>query len=61
MVESNYEILGIQEGDFSVRKFVMPLERLVLEFHSDRGGDDEQFKKIKRRPLMTSKIGKKVS
>ena len=47
MVESNYDILKISEG--ASKKAIQEAYRnLVLEIHSDRGGDDEQFKKIKQ-------------
>ena len=46
MVESNYEILEIIEG--STQKEIRDgFRRLALRVHSDRGGDIEQFIKIK--------------
>ncbi|SVB25811.1 uncharacterized protein METZ01_LOCUS178665, partial [marine metagenome] len=47
MVETNYEILKIHDGatEKEIRK---AYRNLVLKFHTDRGGDDEQFKKIKQ-------------
>jgi len=47
MVESNYDILKIQSGA-SKKDIRRAYRNLVLKLHSDRGGDDEQFKKIKR-------------
>ena len=47
MVESNYDILKIQSGA-SKKDIRKAYRSLVLKLHSDRGGDDEQFKKIKR-------------
>jgi hypothetical protein len=57
MVQSNYEILGVSEG--ATRQEIRDaFRKLVLEHHSDRGGDDEQFKKIKR-AFDDLKLGKK--
>ena len=57
MIESNYEILGIIEG--STQKEIRDgFRRLALRFHSDRGGDIEQFIKI-REAYNDLKIGKK--
>ena len=47
MAESNYDILKIQSGA-SKKDIRKAYRSLVLKLHSDRGGDDEQFKKIKR-------------
>ena len=47
MAESNYDILKIQSGA-SKKDIRRAYRSLVLKIHSDRGGDDEQFKKIKR-------------
>jgi len=47
MVESNNDILKIQSGA-SKKDIRKAYRSLVLKLHSDRGGDDEQFKKIKR-------------
>ncbi|MCV0372858.1 MAG: J domain-containing protein [Nitrosarchaeum sp.] len=57
MVESNYDILGIIEGstDKEIRD---AFRRLALQFHSDRGGENEQFIKIKQ-AYEDLKIGKK--
>ena len=47
MVENNYDILGIVEG--STKKEIRDaFRRLALQFHSDRGGENEQFIKIKQ-------------
>jgi curved DNA-binding protein CbpA len=47
MVESNYDILGITEG--STEKEIRDgFRRLALQFHSDKGGDNLQFIKIKQ-------------
>jgi len=57
MVESNYDILGIIEG--STQKEIRDgFRRLALQVHSDRGGDIEQFIKIKE-AYEDLKIGKK--
>ena len=57
MVESNYDILEIVEG--STEKEIRDgFRRLALQFHSDRGGDNEQFIKIKQ-AYEDLKIGKK--
>jgi len=57
MVQSNYEILEIIEG--STQKEIRDsFRRLALQFHSDRGGDVEQFIKIKE-AYEDLKIGKK--
>jgi hypothetical protein len=47
MVHSNYDILGIVDGSSRV-EIRTAFRKLVLEHHSDRGGDDEQFKRIKQ-------------
>jgi hypothetical protein len=57
MVESNYDILGIAEGS-SEREIRDGFRRLALQFHSDRGGDSDQFIKIKQ-AYEDLKIGKK--
>lgn len=57
MVESNYDILGVRENA-SRGEIRDAFRRLVLEHHSDRGGDDEQFKKIKQ-AFDDLKLGKK--
>ncbi len=57
MVESNYDILGITEGS-TVKEIRDGFRRLALQFHSDKGGDNEQFIKIKE-AYEDLKIGKK--
>ena len=47
MVENNYDILKIHDGA-TEKEIRVAYRNLVLKFHADRGGDDEQFKKIKR-------------
>ena len=47
MVESNYDILGITEGT-TEKEIRDAFRRLALQFHSDRGGENEQFIKIKQ-------------
>ena len=57
MVESNYDILEIVEG--STEKEIRDgFRRLALQFHVDRGGENEQFIKIKQ-AYEDLKIGKK--
>ncbi|MBT5201783.1 MAG: DnaJ domain-containing protein [Thaumarchaeota archaeon] len=57
MVENNFDILGILEG--STEKEIRDgFRRLALQFHSDRGGENEQFIKIKQ-AYEDLKIGKK--
>ena len=57
MVESNYDILGIVEGT-TEKEIRDAFRRLALQFHSDRGGENEQFIKIKQ-AYDDLKIGKK--
>jgi len=57
MVESNYDILGIPENS-SEKEIRDGFRRLALQFHSDKGGDNEQFIKIKQ-AYEDLKIGKK--
>ena len=57
MVESNYDILKVQERA-SKKEIRRAYRNLVLKLHSDRGGDDEQFKRIKR-AYEDLQIGKK--
>ena len=57
MVESNYDILGIIE-DSTKKETRDAFRRLALQFHSDRGGENEQFIKIKQ-AYEDLKIGKK--
>jgi curved DNA-binding protein CbpA len=57
MVESNYDILGIIEGS-SEKEIQNAFRRLALQYHSDRGGENSQFIKIKK-AYEDLKIGKK--
>lgn len=57
MVETNYDILGIVEGS-TEKEIRDAFRRLALQFHSDRGGENEQFIKIKQ-AYEDLKIGKK--
>lgn len=57
MIESNYDILGISEGS-TEKEIRDAFRRLALQFHSDRGGENEQFIKIKQ-AYEDLKIGKK--
>ena len=57
MVENNYDILGIVEGT-STKDIRDAFRRLALQYHSDRGGKNEQFIKIKQ-AYEDLKIGKK--
>jgi len=57
MVESNYDILAIVEG-CTEKEIRDAFRRLALQFHSDRGGENEQFIKIKQ-AYDDLKIGKK--
>ena len=57
MAESNYDILKIQSGA-SKKDIRKAYRSLVLKLHSDRGGDDEQFKRIQR-AYEDLRIGKK--
>ena len=57
MVENNYDILGIVEGT-TEKEIRDAFRRLALQFHSDRGGDNEQFIKIKQ-AYEDLKVGKK--
>ncbi|EIJ66842.1 DnaJ domain protein [Candidatus Nitrosopumilus salaria BD31] len=57
MVENNYDILGIVEGS-TEKEIRDAFRRLALQFHSDRGGENEQFIKIKQ-AYEDLKIGKK--
>jgi len=47
VARSNYEILGLREGA-GEREVQQAFRRLALMYHSDRGGDEEKFKEIKR-------------
>ena len=57
MVENNYDILGIVEGT-TTKEIRDAFRRLALQFHSDRGGENKQFIKIKQ-AYEDLKIGKK--
>ena len=57
MVENNYDILGIVEGS-TEKEIRDAFRRLALQFHSDRGGENDQFIKIKQ-AYEDLKIGKK--
>ncbi len=57
MVENNYNILGITEGS-TEKEIRDAFRRLALQFHSDRGGENKQFIKIKQ-AYEDLKIGKK--
>jgi hypothetical protein len=57
VVESNYDILGVREGA-TKSEIRDAFRKLALEYHSDRGGDDEKFKRIKR-AFDDLKLGKK--
>ncbi len=57
MVESNYDILGIVIGT-TEKEIRDAFRRLALQYHSDRGGENDQFIKIKQ-AYEDLKIGKK--
>ena len=57
MMESNYDILGIVEGS-TAKQIRDAFRRMALQFHSDRGGENEQFIKIKQ-AYEDLKVGKK--
>ena len=57
MVESNYDILGIVEGSTEA-EIRDAFRQLALQFHTDRGGESEQFIKIKQ-AYEDLKVGKK--
>lgn len=57
MAESNYDILGIVEGS-TEKEIRDAFRRMALQFHSDRGGENEQFIRIKQ-AYEDLKIGKK--
>jgi curved DNA-binding protein CbpA len=57
MVESNYDILGILEGS-TEKEIRDAFRRLALRYHSDKGGENDQFIKIKQ-AYEDLKIGKK--
>jgi len=45
LVESNYDILGLKQGA-TQKEIRDAFRRLILDHHSDRGGDEETVKKI---------------
>jgi curved DNA-binding protein CbpA len=45
MAESNYDILGVKYGA-SDREIREAFRKLILDHHSDRGGDEEKVKKV---------------
>ena len=57
MVENNFDILGILEGA-TEKEIRDGFRRLALQYHSDRGGENKQFIKIKQ-AYEDLKIGKK--
>ena len=57
MVENNYEILGISE-EASKSEIRNAFRKLALQHHSDKGGDEKEFKKIKQ-AYDDLKLGKK--
>ena len=57
MVKSNYEILGISDNA-SKAQIRIAFRELALKHHSDRGGHDEYFIKIKQ-AFEDLKAGKK--
>lgn len=57
MAETNYDILGIVEGS-TEKEIRDAFRRMALQFHSDRGGENEQFIKIKQ-AYEDLKVGKK--
>ncbi len=57
MIKNNYQILGVHEGA-TTKEIRDAFRKLALEHHSDRGGDIEQFKKIKQ-AYDDLKLGKK--
>ena len=58
MAESNYDILGVPSGA-SKTQIRIAFRELALKHHSDRGGHDEYFIKIKQ-AFEDLKTGKKV-
>lgn len=57
VVKSNYDILGVLEGATD-REIRDAFRQLALQFHSDRGGEREQFIRIKQ-AYEDLKVGKK--
>lgn len=58
MVESNYDILGIVEGS-TEQEIRNAFRRLALLYHSDKGGENDLFIKIKQ-AYEDLKIGKSI-
>lgn len=56
-VESNYDILGVPEGS-TEKEIRDAFRQLALQSHSDRGGESEQFIRVKQ-AYEDLKIGKK--
>jgi len=56
-IVSNYDIIGIHEGA-TRQEIKAAFRKLALQHHSDRGGEDDQFRKIKQ-AYEELKIGKK--
>ncbi len=57
IIQNNYEILEIQDGA-SRQEIREAFRKLALEHHSDRGGEEVQFMKIKQ-AYDDLKLGKK--
>ena len=57
MAESNYDILGVVEGS-TEKEIRDAFRRLALQYHADKGGENDQFIKIKQ-AYEDLKIGKK--
>ncbi len=58
MVESNYDILNLPDGA-TPKEIREAFRILVLQHHSDKGGDDTEFKKIKQ-AYEDLKLGKRL-
>lgn len=59
MLENNYDILSVHDGATN-KEIKEAFRKLALQYHSDRGGDIEKFKKIKQ-AYDDLKIGKKYA
>jgi len=57
IIQNNYEILGIQDGA-SRQEIREAFRKLALQHHSDKGGEEKQFMKIKQ-AYDDLKLGKK--